>query len=43
MRHYEKRHVTRFKTRNEPKMKVFEFGAFQNKMNMASRENTSFT
>ena len=38
-----KKHVTSFKTRNEPKMKVFDFGASQNKMHMASREKTSFT
>ena len=38
-----KKHVTCLKTRNEPKMKVFDFGAFQNKMHMASREKTSFT
>ena len=37
-----KRHVTSFKTRNEPKMKLFEFGAFQNKMHMASREKYIF-
>ena len=34
--------MTSFKTRNEPKMKVFEFGAFQNKMHMASREKYIF-
>ena len=37
-----KRHVSHdvisFKTRNEPKMKLFEFGAFQNKMHMGRRE-----
>ena len=37
-----KRHVTSFKTRNEPKMKLFDFGAFQNKMHMASREKYIF-
>ena len=42
MSHFEKRHVTSFKTRNEPKMKFFEFGAFQNKMHMALREKYIF-
>ena len=28
--------------RNEPKLKVFDFGAFQNKMHMASREKGIF-
>ena len=37
-----KRHVTSFKTRNEPKMKLFESGAFQNKMHMASCEKYIF-
>ena len=36
------RHVTSFKTRNETKMKLFEFGAFQNEMHMASREKYIF-
>ena len=40
---YEKKtHVTSFKTRNQPKMKLFEFGEFQNKMHMASREKYIF-
>ena len=30
--------MTSFETRNETKLKFFEFGAFQNKMHMASRE-----
>ena len=42
MGHFEKRHVTSFKTRNEPKMKVFDFGAFQNKMQIAPREKYIF-
>ena len=42
MGHYERSHVTSFKTRNEPKEKLFEFGALQNKMHMASRENYIF-
>ena len=29
-----KRHVTSFKARNEPELKLFEFGAFQNKMHL---------
>ena len=33
-----KKHVTSFKIKNEPKMKVFDFGAFQIKMHMTSRE-----
>ena len=37
-----KKHVTSFKTSFEPKLKVFEFGAFQNKMHMASREKYIF-
>ena len=28
--------------KNEPKLKVFDFGAFQNKMHMASREKYIF-
>ena len=37
-----KRHVTSFKTRNEPKMKLLELRAFQNKMHMASCEKYIF-
>ena len=37
-----KRHVTSFKTRNEPIMKLFQFGAFQNKMHMTSHEKCIF-
>ena len=37
-----KKHVISFKIKNEPKMKVFDFGAFQNKMHMASREKYIF-
>ena len=37
-----KKHVTSFKTGNEPKIKVFEFGAFQKIMHMASREEYIF-
>ena len=32
-----------FKTRKEPKMKFFDFGAFQKFKKMVSREKTSFT
>ena len=41
--HFEKRHVISFneKTRNEPKMELFEFGVFK-KMHMASREKYIF-
>ena len=42
MGHFEKKHVTSFKTGNEPKMKVFEFVAFQKIMHMASREKYIF-
>ena len=34
--------MTSFKTRNEPKMKLFEFGAFQKIRHMASREKHIF-
>ena len=37
-----KKHVTNFKMKNEPKMKVFDFGTFQNNMHMASREKYIF-
>ena len=40
--HFKEKHVTCLKTRNEPKMKIFDFGAFQNKMHMASREKYIF-
>ena len=33
-----KKHVTSFKTKNEPKMKAFDFGAFQIKMQMSSHD-----
>ena len=34
--------MTSLKTINEPQMKLFDFGAFQNKMHMASREKYIF-
>ena len=37
-----KKHVTSLKMKNEPKMKVFDFGAFQINMHMASREKYIF-
>ena len=37
-----KKHATTLKMKNEPKIKVFDFGAFQNKMHMASREKYIF-
>ena len=33
-----KKHITSFKTKNEPKMKFFDFGAFQIKMQMSSQD-----
>ena len=36
--HFEKKHVIDLKTRKEPKMNMFDFGAFQEKLHMLSRE-----
>ena len=36
------KHVTSLKMKNEPKMKVFDFGAFQKNMHLASREKYIF-
>ena len=37
-----KKHVIYFKTEKEPKMKFFDFGAFQKIMKMLSREKIIF-
>ena len=37
-----KQHVTSLKMENEPKMKMFDFEAFQNKMHMVSRKKYIF-
>ena len=39
---FEKKHVINFKTENEPKMKLFDFGAFQKQMHMPSRKKYIF-
>ena len=36
------KHVINFKTEKEPKMKFFDFGAFQNKMQMSSHDKIIF-
>ena len=38
---FEKKHVINFKTEKEPEMKFFDFGSFQNKMQMLSHDNLS--
>ena len=35
--HFEKKHVIDLKTRKEPKINMFDFGAFQGKLHMLSR------
>ena len=39
---FEMPHLSHFQSRNEPKTKVFDFGAFQNKMHMASHAKYIF-
>ena len=42
MGHFEKKRVINFKTENEPKMKLYDFWAFQKQMHMPSREKYIF-
>ena len=37
-----KKHVINLKTEKEPKMKFFDFGAFQNKMQLPSHDKIIF-
>ena len=40
--HFEKKHVISLKTENEPKIKLFDFGALRKQMHMPSREKDIF-
>ena len=42
MGNFKEKNVTSLKIKNMPKMKVFDFGAFQIKMHIASREKYIF-